>query len=114
MSHRADPKHPLSIEPYFVVWCDPSGINTGAAADDGMLQGETITGSTWTVPTGITKVSNNDNAVTIDGVAYGAGTVSTIWLSGGTDQVDYEITVVITTPTRTLAKTFTLPVDKNV
>lgn len=108
----AVPKHPLSSEPYFIVWCDPTGINTGAAADEGELQGETITGATWTIPDGLTKVSDTHGAVTINGVAYAANTVTTVWLSGGTDGEFYEITVVITTATRSLPKTFILPVSK--
>ena len=107
----AETKHPSSIEPYFVVWCDPSGTNTSATANKGQLQGETIVTSTWTVPSGITKVSDNTNAVTINGISYGASTVSTAFFSGGTDGQAYEIKNVITTATRTLAFTFTLPVS---
>ena len=114
MTTSAVPKHPISIEPYFVVWCDPTGLNTGAEADDGELQGEAIVTATWTVPTGLTKVSSNQNAVTIDGVSYAANTVTTVWLSGGTDGETYTLLIQITTATRTLAKTFTLPVSVDV
>jgi hypothetical protein len=109
---EAATKHPDSIEPYFVVWCDMDGTNSGAAADDGELQGETIVTATWTVPSGLTKVSQNQNAVTINGTAYGVNTVATVYLSGGTDNSFYEIKCSITTLTRTLAKTFILPVSK--
>lgn len=105
-------KHPGSIEPYFVVWCDKDGTNSGAAADDGELQGETITSVTWTIPADLIKVSQNQNAVTINGIPYSANTVATVFLSGGTDGTYYEITCTITTATRTLAKTFILPVNK--
>ena len=108
----AIPKHPLSSEPYFVVWCDPTGINTGASADEGELQGETIVSAEWTIPAGLTKVSETTGAVTINGVSYPANTVTTVFLLGGTDGEYYEITVTITTATRTLSKTFILPVSK--
>lgn len=108
----APPKHPRSIEPYFVVWCDPTGINTGIEADEGELQGETIISAEWTIPEGLTKVSQNQNAVTINGTSYGAGTVATVWLSDGSDNSFYELTCTITTATRTLPKTFILPVSK--
>ena len=101
-------KHPDSIEPYFVVYCDLLGTNI--SGDDGELQGETIATATFTVPTGITKVSSNSAAVTIDGVSYAVNTVATVWLSGGTDLTDYACKCVITTATRTLAREFTVPV----
>src|SRR3990172_6649420 len=91
------PKDPNAIEPYFIVWCDPTGINTGAAADHGELQGATILTATWTVPTGITKASSNQGAVTIHGITYPVNTVCTIWLSGGTDGTDYDLSCLITT-----------------
>lgn len=43
--------------------------------------GETITTSTWTVPSGITKDSDTDT-----------DTTTTIWLSGGTAGVSYRLT----------------------
>lgn len=46
-----------------------------------LATGETISGSTWDVPAGLTVVSNSHN-----------GTTSSIWLSGGTSGVDYDIT----------------------
>lgn len=107
-------KHPDSNEPYYLVWCDRDGTNTGAAADDGELQGETISSVVWTIPTGLTKESQNQDAVVINGVSYAANTVSTVWLSGGTDGTYYEITAKITTSPsgRILPKTFILPVSK--
>ncbi len=103
-------KDPANVEPYFIVWCDEDGTNTGAAADDGELQGATISTVTWTVPTGITKDSSNQNAVTIRGVAYAVNTVCTIWLSGGTAGTDYDILCHITTSdARTLEQTITIP-----
>jgi hypothetical protein len=104
-------KDPNNIEPYFIVWCDQDGTNTGAATDDGELQGATIATATWTVPTGLTKDSSNQNAVTISGVSYGVNTVATIWLSAGIPGVDYPIRCIITTSdSRTLDKTIIIPV----
>ena len=106
-------KDPDDVKPYFIVWCDPTGINTGATSDNGTLQGETLATVTWTVPTGITKDSDNKSAVTIHGVSYSANTVCTIWLSGGTDQRDYDLVCRITTsgsPVRTLDRTIRIPV----
>lgn len=105
------PKDPNSIEPYFIVWCDQDGTNTGAATDDGELQGATISTATWTVPTGITRDSSNQNAVTIHGISYAVNTVCTVWLSGGTDGQDYELLCRITTSdSRTLDKSIIVPV----
>ena len=70
MSKLMPSKDPQNIEPYFIVWCDEDGTNSGAAADRGELQGASISTATWTVPTGITKVSDNTSAVTINGVTY--------------------------------------------
>jgi len=104
-------KDPNSVEPYFVLWCDLDGTNTGAAGDDGELQGATISTVTWTVPTGITKDSSNQAAVTIKGIVYAINTVCTIWLSGGTDGANYDLLCHITTSdARTLEQTITIPV----
>jgi len=104
-------KDPNSIEPYFIIWCDEGGINTGAATDTGELQGATISTVAWTVPTGITEVTHNQQSVTIHGVVYAANTVCTIWLSGGADGIDYELNCRITTSdSRTLDKAITISV----
>lgn len=106
------PKDPHSVEPYFFVWCSENGVNTGAAADTGELQGATISSYTVTVVTsGITKDSDNKAAVTIHGVSYAINTVVTVWLSGGTAETDYDILCrIITSDGRTLDKTMTIPV----
>ena len=101
-------KDPGSIEPFFVVWCSRNNTNDGSSADSGALQGETIAVSDWTLPTGITEVSANEDAITIQGITYGINTVATIWLSGGTDGTDYDIVNDITTATRTLEHTITI------
>ena len=107
------PKDPSSVEPYFVVWCDEDGDNTGASTDKGELQGATIASVTWTVPSGVTKDSDNRAAVTIHGRAYAINTVCTIWLSGGSADNEYTFVCAITTsdsPARTLVKRIILPV----
>ena len=53
---------------------------------DWLETGETISNSIWTVPTGITE----------DSTAY-SNTATTIWLSGGTLNTDYEVINHITT-----------------
>jgi hypothetical protein len=104
-------KDPDSVEPYFIVWCSKDGTNDGSASDRGKLQGATISTVTWTVPSGITKNSDNKSAVTIKGVSYSANTVCTIWLSGGALQVDYTLTCEITTSDgRTLDQSILIPV----
>jgi hypothetical protein len=47
---------------------------------------DTISAVTWTVPTGITKVSDSHTT-----------TVATAWLSGGTAGADYPVTCRVTT-----------------
>lgn len=104
-------KDPSSIEPYFFVWCSEDGTNTGSATDTGELQGETISTYTVTVPSGITKVSDAKTSVTIQGVTYGANTVITVWLSGGTNRSEYDITCqIVTSGGRTLEVTRSLRV----
>ena len=111
VTELAPPKDPDEIKPYHVVWCDKDGTNTGAATDTGELQGATISTSTWTLPTGITNQSDNKSAVTIHGVSYAINTVATIWLSGGTDGVEYKlINRVVLSDGRTLDKTITIPI----
>ena len=108
---RMPAKDPNNIEPYFIVWCSADGTNDGSEADDGELQGATISTSTWTIPSGITKDSENENAVTIRGVTYAVNTVCTVWLSGGTVGENYELLCRITTSdARTLDKTIVIPV----
>ena len=97
MSTLMPSKDPQSVEPFHIVWCDEDGTNTGAAADKGELQGVDIDTATWTVPDGITKDSDNIDAVTINGVEYAANRVATIWLSGGTANKNYDCHCVIVT-----------------
>lgn len=85
-------KDPNSVEDFHVIWCDIDGTNDGTGADDGRLQGDTISTSTWTVPSGITKDSDSTASRTIKGVTYAINTLATIRLSGGTDGTDYRLT----------------------
>ena len=111
MTKDLPPKDPSALEPYFIVWCDEDGTNDGTAGDAGELQGATIGTSGWTV-TGITEDSSDKAAVTIASVAYDVDTVATIWLSGGTDGVDYELLNQIDTSDgrENLSKTITVMV----
>lgn len=105
------PKHPSSVEPYFIVLCDEDGTNSGASTDTGELQGATISSYTVTAPTGIVKDSDNKNAVEIAGVSYAVNTVITFWVSGGTANTDYTFTwTAVLSDSRTLAGSVVVPV----
>ncbi len=105
------PKDPNDKDFYHVVWCSEDGTNDGSESDTGELQGATISTSTWTVPEGITKVSDNKDALTMRGDSYDANTVSNILLSSGTDGTDYELLCrVVLSDTREKDKTITVPV----
>ena len=111
MPTKMPSKDPNDILPYFFVWCDKTGLNTGGATDNGELQGATISTYTVTVASGLTKDSDNKAAVTIHGVSYAISTVVTVWLSVGTDGTDYDILCrIVTSDSRTLDKTMTVPV----
>ena len=113
MTKDLPPKDPSAVEPYFIVWCDEDGTNDGTANDKGELQGSTISTSGWTGDSaaGLTEESSNKAAVTIAGIDYGANTVATIWLSGGTAGTDYDLlNQIITSDSRTLEKTITVMV----
>jgi hypothetical protein len=105
-------KDPDAVDLFHIIWCDIDGDNDGGSGDEGRLQGATITGSTWTVPSGIsTAAAPNTNSVTIQGVTYAANTVANIMLESGTDDADYDLTNQITTSDgRTLDKTITIMV----
>lgn len=80
-------KDPQSVLDYQIDW-------------SAWLDGDTISTSTWTVPSGITK--DSDSAST---------TGVTIWLSGGTDGTDYELTNhIITAAGREDDRTITIQV----
>jgi hypothetical protein len=77
-------KDPNQVEPFFFVYASEDGKNDGSTDDTGYLQGETISSSSTTVDSGITKDSENTDAVTVKGVSFGANLVATVWLSSGT------------------------------
>lgn len=108
---QVDPKDPDAVESFHFVFCDKDGTNTNSATNTGRLQGATINTRTVTVPDGITKDSDNQNAVTINGVTYLANTVVTVWLSGGIDGTDYDILCrIVTSDGRTIDQTMRVPV----
>lgn len=65
---------------------DPDAILDYAIDWTSWLNDDTISTVTWTVPSGITKTAQSNNA-----------SVSTIWLSGGTSGVEYSVTCRIVT-----------------
>ena len=104
-------KDPDSVEPFHIVWCSLANTNDGSSGDTGELQGETISSSSWTIPTGITKDSDNKLSVTIQGITYTANTVATVWLSGGTAGLDYAlVNQIVTSGGRTLDHTILIKV----
>jgi hypothetical protein len=109
MADYVPSKDPGNIEPFFFVYCDKAGTNV--SGDDGELQGATIASYTLTIPTGITKTTDNKNAVTIAGISYGASTVVSVWLSSGTAGTEYSCRcAAVTSDGRTLYKTMIIPV----
>lgn len=56
------------------------------AAGDSWLAGDSISSATWTVPAGLTKAAE---AVT--------GSVTTVWLAGGTSGAKYQVSCTIVT-----------------
>lgn len=85
-----NPKDPDAILDYTANWAT-------------WLDGDTISTSTWTVPSGITKVTDSNTTTT-----------ATIWLSGGTAGEKYEIKNTITTAGgRKDERTFKLTVKDN-
>ena len=107
-------KDPDSVEWFYSVWCSSDGTNDGSTSDSGELQGETISSSSWTVPTGITNDTDNTDAITYHAVAYGVDTVASIKLSGGTTATDYTlVNRVVTSGGRTLDHAITIRVRDN-
>lgn len=107
-------KDPNEVGPFHIAWCDAAGLNDGTAGDKGYLQGATIQTSTWTVPSGITKDSDHKNAITHEGVSYGANTVATIVLSGGTaGQVYHLVNRIVTNDGRTADQSLYIRVQEN-
>ena len=82
MVERTFRKDPNAEKPYGFDWYDTSDADKPPYLESG----ETITASTWTVPSGITKVSDSFT-----------DTTTTIRLSGGTEGESYIITNTIET-----------------
>jgi len=81
-------KDPQAVLDYAVDW------------SDWLASGETISTSTWAVPSGVTK--DSDSSTT---------TKATIWLSGGTAGEDYDlVNHVITSSSREDDRTITVAV----
>lgn len=81
---------PADVKDYAIDWKYASAASRAAAgAGDGTLAaGETITVSTWAVPAGITQTTPAPSQA--DGK-------TTIWITGGTDGVDYDLINHVTT-----------------
>jgi len=76
MASKVILKDPDALLDYTVDW-----------VSGGWLGGDTITGTpVWTVPAGLTKAAQTNTTTT-----------ATVWLSGGTPFVDYEVACRITT-----------------
>ncbi len=90
-------KDPNAVLDYKIDWAD-GGDNDGTASDPGWLQADTISASTWTVPSGITKDSDSFS-----------DTVTTAWISGGTAGEVYKlVNRIVTAGGRTEDRTITL------
>jgi hypothetical protein len=90
MSIATFTKDPNAVLDYQIDW---TAWLTGA---------ETITTSTWTVPTGITKDSDSHTTA-----------LTTIWLSGGTAGTKYLLTNrIVTSAARTDDRTITISVKE--
>ena len=70
----------------------------------GLLDGDTINTSSWTIPAGITKDSDSKTTTTV-----------TIWLSGGTAGADYQLTnTIVTVGLRTFVRVYDVSVRSNI
>lgn len=72
--------------PAMTVLKDPAAVLDYGIDWSAWLNGDTISTSTWTVPSGITQASESETTTT-----------ATIWLSGGTAGTDYLVTNKIVT-----------------
>ena len=82
---------------------DEASRTAGGTGNGWLAAGETITTSTWSVPTGITQATPAPSQA--DGLAK-------IWLSGGIAGEEYRITnTVVTSAGRTGRRSFTIRVE---
>lgn len=83
------------------IWLkDPdSTLTVGLHWKDVVERGDSLSTVAWTVPAGLTKISEsiNGSAVLDRGITYPAGEVALVRVSGGVALSDYEITCNVTT-----------------
>ena len=83
------------------IWIkDPaSTLTVGLWWQDVIARGDTLSVVAWTVPTGLTLVSEGISAadMTDSGTVYPSGEVALARISGGTAGADYTITCQLTT-----------------
>lgn len=72
-------KDPDSVLSYVINWASEDGTNDGSDSDTGWLQGDTISASTWDVPTGIT-VDTESNTTKVAKIVLSAGSADAIYL----------------------------------
>lgn len=83
-------KDPQAKLDYGFSWIASDGTtNDGSASDDGFLQGDTISDSTWTV-------NGADSALVASAPTFNT-TGTTVWLEAGTEGLVYQATNHITT-----------------
>ena len=82
---------------------DPDAVlDYGFDWSDWLADGETISTSTWTIPTGLTEDSETETT-----------TATKVWLSGGTAGTDYTITnKIVTSDSRTDERSMTIRVQE--
>ena len=104
-------KAPNDVQRYHTIWCDLDGTNDGGSSDDGTLQGAAVSTSTWMLDSGLTEISSDTDAATVEAVSYGVNTIATIRIAEGLNGQVYEaVNRVTTSDGRTLDKTITIKV----
>ena len=100
-SSQMPPKHPNDVLDYVFDFA-PKTNDTEGGDSDWLASGETIASKTVTVDDGITKDSDT---------ITDSNTSVTVWLSGGSDETDYDIYCEATTSaSRKITKKMTVPV----
>lgn len=82
-----------------VIKKDPQAeLTYGISWSKWLPAGDSISSVAWTIPAGITLVSESLNVspMTIGGESHAAGTVALVKLSGGTAAADYMLTCRVT------------------
>lgn len=86
--------------PYPIGYKDPHAVlDYGFLWQDWLEPSESISSHTITADAGITVNSSavNGSPMTIDGISHKAGSVITVWLSGGTDGTSYVVACRVST-----------------